>query len=124
MSAVSRGNYLSTDSRQILGNLLLAFGSLPCGDRCTIGGLLGLPQRQRGIDACVLVAHLTGLNIKTLRSVVARFEQKCWRDSGPWVAVGNDGMAGGRAATSESVSKTHQTQPTNTIVKISEVAET
>ena len=49
-----------------------------------------------------LVAHLTGLNIKTLRSLVARFEQKRWRDSGPWVAVGNDGMAGGRAATSVS----------------------
>ena len=102
VSAVSRGrgHNFSTDSRQILGNLLLAFSRVPDGDRCTIGRLVGLPQRQRGIDACVLVAHLTGLNIKTLRSLVARFEQKGWRDSGPRLAVGNDWMAGGLAATS------------------------
>ena len=99
---VGRGNYITTDSRQILGNLLLAFSRVPDGDRCTIGRLVGLPQRQRGIDACALVAHLTGLSIKTLRSLVARFEQKGWRDSGPWLAVGNDSMAGGLAATSVS----------------------
>ena len=34
--------------------------------------------------------------------MVARFEQKGWRDSGPWLAVGNDSMAGGLAAASVS----------------------
>ena len=66
VSAVSRGKWLSTDSRQILGNMLLALGSLPSGDRCTIARLVGLSQRQRGIDACTLVAHLTGLHTKRL----------------------------------------------------------
>ena len=54
------------------------------------------------MGACILVAHLTGLNIKTLRSLVARFERSGWCDSGPWLAVGSDWMAGGQATTSVS----------------------
>ena len=80
-------------TRQIVGNMLHAFGRLQSVHRCKIGQFVGLPQRQRGIDACILVAHLTGLNIKTLRSLVARFERNGGCDSGPWLVVGNDGMA-------------------------------
>ena len=90
VSAVSRGKYLSTDARQILGNMLLVFRRLPADDRCTIGRLVGLPQKQRGIDECHLVSHLSGLNIKTMRSLAAKLAQNDWCDAGPLVVIGND----------------------------------
>ena len=90
-AAVSRGqgHGFSKDAREILANMLWHFDGVSGSNRATVAALLGIPRKQRGIDACHLVAHLTCLNIKTVRNLKERFAMCNWRHPNTSLAVGS-----------------------------------
>ena len=90
-AAVSRGqgHGFSKDACEILANLLWHFDGVSGSNRATVAELLGIPRKQRGIDACHLVAHLACLNIKTVRNLKERFAMCNWRHPNTSLAVGS-----------------------------------
>ena len=64
-----QGHSLGFDAYQIIANMIQALGARTDEDLTRAGELLGIPKRQRGIDAQTIISHLTSINVKSVRSI-------------------------------------------------------
>ena len=60
---------MSVDAYQIIANMVHALDLVAADDLTCAAAALGIPSRQRGVAGPVIIAHLTKLNVKTLRGM-------------------------------------------------------
>ena len=59
-----QGHSFSVDAYQIIANMICALGKRTDGDLAHVAAFLGIPSRQRGVDAPTIISHWANINVK------------------------------------------------------------
>ena len=78
-----QGHSFSVDAYQIIANMICALGKRTDGDLACVAAFLGIPSRQRDVDAPTIISHLANINVKIVRSIRYGMRRSHYRVYGP-----------------------------------------